>query len=44
MGRKLAEKLFEKRIITIYGEINQKVAREVTEKLMVLSVDSDDPI
>jgi len=44
MGRKLAEKLFEKRIITIYGEINQKVAREVTEKLLVLSQDSDDAI
>lgn len=44
MGPKLAEKLFEKRILTIYGEINQKVAREVTEKLMVLSVDSSDPI
>jgi len=43
-GPKLAEKLFENRIITIYGEINQKLAREVTEKLLALSLDSSDPI
>jgi ATP-dependent Clp protease protease subunit len=41
---KLAEKLFERRIITIYGEINQKVAREVTEKLLGLSYESHEPI
>ncbi len=43
-GPKLAEKLFENRIITIYGEINQKVAREVTEKLLALSLESSEPI
>jgi len=43
-GPKLAEKLFENRIITIYGEINQKLAREVTEKLLALSLESSEPI
>ncbi|MEM1156657.1 MAG: ATP-dependent Clp protease proteolytic subunit [Verrucomicrobiota bacterium] len=43
-GPKLAEKLFENRIISIYGEINQKLAREVTEKLLALSLESADPI
>jgi len=43
-GPKWAEKLFEQRIITIYGEINQKLAREVSEKLMILSTESSDPI
>ncbi len=39
-----SKKLFELRIITIFGEINQKVSREVTEKLLVLSEESDEPI
>ena len=41
---KLDERLFQNRIITIYGEINQKVAKEVTEKLLALSAESDQPI
>jgi len=38
------EKLFKSRAITIFGEINDKLARSVTEKLLALSAESDDPI
>merc|ERR1711916_113135 len=36
--------LLKQRIITIFGEISQKAAREFTEKLLVLAGESDDPI
>lgn len=36
--------LLKQRIITIFGEISQKAAREFSEKLLVLSAQSDDPI
>lgn len=38
------ERLLEQRTILIYGGINQDMAREVTEKLILLSVASNDPI
>ncbi|MGM0633794.1 MAG: ATP-dependent Clp protease proteolytic subunit [Pseudomonadota bacterium] len=38
------EKLFRSRSLTIFGEINEHVARSVTEKLLALSADSDDPV
>jgi len=38
------EKLFKSRSITIFGEINDKLARSVTEKLLALAADSNDPI
>ena len=38
------EKLFKSRSITIFGEINDKVARSVTERLLALAADSDEPI
>ena len=38
------EKLFKSRSITIFGNINDKVARTVTEKLLALAAESDDPI
>jgi len=38
------EKLFKSRAITIFGEINDKLARGVTERLLALSADSDEPI
>lgn len=41
---RLAEKLLETRTILIYGEINQRMAREVTEKLLILAADSDEEI
>ena len=38
------EKLFKSRSISIFGQINEHVARTVTEKLLALSAESDDPI
>lgn len=38
------EKLFKSRAITIFGEINDKLARSVTERLLALAGESDDPI
>ncbi len=38
------EKLFKSRAITIFGEINDKLARSVTEKLLALAAESDAPI
>ena len=38
------EKLFKSRCLTIFGEINDKLARTITERLLALASDSDDPI
>jgi len=38
------EKLFKSRSISIFGQINERVARSVTEQLLALSSESDDPI
>lgn len=38
------EKLFKSRSISIFGQINEKIARSVTEQLLALSAESDDPI
>ena len=38
------EKLFKSRSISIFGQINEKVARTVTEQLLALSAENDDPI
>ncbi len=38
------EKLFKSRSITIFGEINDKLARSVTERLLALAAENDDPI
>lgn len=43
-SRLLDEKLFKSRELTIFGEINDRVARTVTERLLALAADSDDPI
>ncbi|MEZ4589931.1 MAG: ATP-dependent Clp protease proteolytic subunit [Chloroflexota bacterium] len=40
----MMDRLLETRTITIFGEINMKLAQEVTEKLMLLAADSDDDI
>jgi len=40
----LDEKLFKSRSISVFGQINEKTARSVTEKLLALASDSDDPI
>jgi len=41
---KIEEKFLETRTIMIFGEINQKVAREVSEKLILLSAINDNDI
>lgn len=38
------EKLFKSRAITIFGEINDRMARTVTERLLALAAESDNPI
>jgi ATP-dependent Clp protease protease subunit len=43
-SRLLDEKLFKARAVTIFGEINERVARSVTERLLALAAESDDPI
>ena len=40
----LDEKLFKSRTITIFGEIDEKVARSVTERLLALAAEGDDTI
>jgi ATP-dependent Clp protease, protease subunit len=42
--KNMMDRLLETRTITIFGEINMKLAQEVTEKLMLLASDSDDDI
>jgi ATP-dependent Clp protease, protease subunit len=43
-GSFMDEKLFKSRSISIFGQINEKIARTVTEQLLALSAESDDPI
>lgn len=38
------EKLFKSRSISIFGQINERVARTVTEHLLALSAESDEPV
>ena len=38
------EKLFKSRSISIFGQIDEKIARSETEKLLALASESDDPI
>ena len=40
----MAEKLFKSRAIAIFGQINEQTARRVTEQLLALSAESNDPI
>lgn len=43
-SRLLDEKLFKARALTIFGEINDRLARQVTERLLALAAESNDPI
>jgi ATP-dependent Clp protease protease subunit len=43
-GSLVDEKLFKSRAITIFGEVNDKLARNVTERLLALAAENDDPI
>ena len=38
------EKLFKSRSLTLFGEINDRIARSVTERLLALAAEGDDPI
>jgi|TARA_B110000014_G_C19951081_1_gene492111 ATP-dependent Clp protease protease subunit len=40
----MEEKLFKSRSLTIFGEINEKLARSVTEQLLALASESHQPI
>ena len=40
----IEERLFKSRHILIFGEVNQTLSRVVTERLIALSAESDDPI
>ncbi len=40
----MEEKLFKSRSISIFGQINEKTARKVTEQLLALSAESNAPI
>ncbi len=40
----LSEKLFKSRSISIFGEINEILARTVTAQLLALAAENDDPI
>jgi ATP-dependent Clp protease protease subunit len=42
--KSMMDRLLETRTITIFGEIDMKLAQEVVEKLMLLAADSDDDI
>jgi len=44
VSRFMDEKLFKSRSITIFGEIEDRIARAVTEKLLALAAESNDPI
>lgn len=43
-SRLLDEKLFKARALTIFGDINERMARNITERLLALSAESNDPI
>jgi ATP-dependent Clp protease protease subunit len=43
-SRLLDEKLFKSRSLTIFGQIDEKLARSVTERLLALAADSDKPV
>ena len=43
-SRFMDEKLFKSRAITLFGSIDDKLARSATERLLALASDGDDPI
>jgi len=43
-SRLLDEKLFKARALTIFGEINDRLARNITERLLALAAESSEPI
>ena len=43
-NRMLDEKLFKARTVTIFGDINERLARNITERLLAVAAESNDPI
>jgi ATP-dependent Clp protease, protease subunit len=41
---KMMERLFETRTLTIFGEIDMKLAQDAVQKLLILDAESNDPI
>jgi ATP-dependent Clp protease protease subunit len=44
VANKVVESLLKQRTITLFGEINQEVAEKVTQSLLCLDAESEDPI
>ena len=44
VASKITDSLLKQRIITLYGEINQEAAERVTQCLLVMDHESNDPI
>lgn len=42
--KSFVEKMMDSRTIMLFGEINMKVAREISEKLLLMANESDEPI
>ncbi len=42
--RFLDEKLFKSRALTLFGDVDEKLARNITERLLALAAESDEPI
>jgi ATP-dependent Clp protease protease subunit len=40
----MSERLLAQRTLTIFGEIHQELSKEITEKLLVLAAESEEPI
>lgn len=40
----MMERLLETRVLTIFGEIDMKLAQDLTQKLLILDADSQEPI
>ena len=43
-SRLIDGKLFKSRIITLFGEVNDRLARSVTERLLALAAEGDEPV
>ena len=43
-GGSLGEKLFKARTVLVFGQVSDKMAKEVAAQLLALAADSDDPI
>ncbi|MCA9970445.1 MAG: ATP-dependent Clp protease proteolytic subunit [Anaerolineales bacterium] len=44
MPKEIMNRLLETRTVLIFGEINMRLAQQVTQQLLILAADSDEPI